>query len=168
MTTEPFDPRTAGTIGAQLADTQAGDETDMPAVDKLISDCFTALGTTAQDIAATLLDLGCFGTRPEQYEQGGVTRGDLVDPDNSPVAVYFRTVCGADTASFGTTGGQVVWAGDVYEIGNEDVTLPEPVSLFQGEYEAGEHPQLFRAGSLGAPVVRMVPMTNLDPADFLP
>ena len=168
MATEPFNPRTAKTIGAQLAENQVGDETDMAALDSLISDCFSALGGTVAEIAATLLELGCHGTRPEEYEQNGAMYGDLVDEDNSPVAVYFRDVCGADSASFNTFSGLVSWAGaGGAEIGNEDVALPELVRLFQQEYEAMLHPQLFRQGPAGQPVVMLVP-SSPDPADFLP
>jgi hypothetical protein len=142
-----FDPRTAKERAAQIVDEDLCTYDDMGPLEELHAQCFTALGETADAIAATLAELGCNGSRPdkESEDEDGTVYGDLVDTKGCALAVYFRGVCGAASASFGTSGGFIYWDGTESgaEIGHESVELPDVVAEFQRGYQDFEYADLY-------------------------
>lgn len=147
--TSTFDPRTAKDRAAEIVDQKlcGHDEDEMGPLDELHTRCFTALGDTADAVAATLAELGVTGTRPDRVEDDGEVYGDMHDLTGNALAVYFTEVCGATHASFGIDGGQLYWDGSngVDEIGHEDVQLPQVLKDFQRGYENFAYPQLYRS-----------------------
>lgn len=148
MTTDTFNPRTAKTIAAEIVDKElcGFEEDEMGPLNDLHDKCFAALGDNPAAVAAKLAELGIKGTRPDQVVDGDSEYGDLIEPEKSALAVYFRDVCGATHASFGTWGGQLVWAGteDGTEVGHEDIELPEVLKQFQKGYEDFAWPALYQ------------------------
>lgn len=130
---------------ATIADNNLCTYDDMGPLDALHTEIFTALGGTTDQIAATLAGHGVTGSLPEVVVDGDEVYGDLVDDEGCALAVFFRDVCGAASAVFGTSGGQVYWDGTHDEVGHEDVELPDALAAFQRGYENFAYPALYRS-----------------------
>lgn len=148
--TMEFDPCTAKQAAAKIVDDEmcGHDEEDMAPLVELHAKCFAALGSTPDEIAAKLAEYGCLGTPPDRIvpaDDPTDVYGDMHDDKGNALAVYFRDVCGATSAAFGTDGGLIYWDGTLpgSEIGHEGVTLPAPVREFQQGYQDFKYEQLF-------------------------
>lgn len=149
VTAADFDFTTVADLAAKIVDQDPDGQDDMGAIEALHTLIFTALGSTADDIAAKLAELDVQGTRPDQDgepDNDGTMYGDLCDYDNCALAVFFRQVCGATSASFGTDGGTLCWDGTEpgSEVSHEGVTLPATVAAFQHGYEDFKYPGLYK------------------------
>lgn len=142
--TTPFDLRTAGTIAAELIAAGQHPDDTITQLEELHARIFTALGDTADQVAAKLAELGIKGALPEVVQDGAEVYGDLTDDEGNALAVLLRDVCGAHSASVFTTGAIICWrASDGEELAHEDVELPEALRRFQTEYEDFRYPDLY-------------------------
>lgn len=149
VTANNLDFTTVEDLAAKIVDQDPDGQEDLSAIEALHTLVFTALGSTADDIAAKLAELNVQGTRPDQDgepDDDGTMYGDLWDGDNCALAVFFRQVCGATSASFGTDGGLLCWDGTEpgSEISHEGVTLPPAVAAFQNGYQDFKYPNLYK------------------------
>lgn len=142
--TTPFDLRTAKAIAADLITNDQGTADTIEQLDQLHTRIFTALGDTADAVAAKLAEFGIKGALPEVVQDGAEIYGDLTDDEGNALAVLLRDVCGAHSASVFTTGAIVCWAADNgEELAHEDIELPEVLRKFQTEYEDFRYPDLY-------------------------